>query len=186
MDEKMLVVLIIFIVIFAAGVIGWTSLTRETSAEESADIQMLRVEDTELGEGAELRKGDTAVVHYTGWIYPSGRKFDSSVDRNEPFEFVLPGQPHRSHAALPEQPQQPVRPDPFARRAAGGVLREALRQTRTGEPVVPDPAPAAAGDPRAGDGRRAGVTAAWIGIDRRARFAGRGGREAGRSRWRGS
>ena len=89
MDEKMLVVLIIFIVIFAAGVIGWTSLTRETSAEESADIQMLRVEDTELGEGAELRKGDTAVVHYTGWIYPSGRKFDSSVDRGQPFSFPL-------------------------------------------------------------------------------------------------
>ena len=39
-----------------------------------------------LGEGA--RSGATAVVHYTGWLM-DGTKFDSSLDRGTPFEFVL-------------------------------------------------------------------------------------------------
>jgi peptidylprolyl isomerase len=48
--------------------------------------------DTELGTGAEAVGGEKAVVHYTGWLYKDGekgRKFDSSVDRKEPFKFPL-------------------------------------------------------------------------------------------------
>ena len=48
--------------------------------------------DTKPGTGAQPKQNQTAVVHYTGWLYENGvkgRKFDSSVDRNDPFEFPV-------------------------------------------------------------------------------------------------
>jgi peptidylprolyl isomerase len=52
----------------------------------------LGVADVEVGSGTEPKPGQTVVVHYTGWLYERGTKtakFDSSVDRGEPFEFVM-------------------------------------------------------------------------------------------------
>src|SRR6476620_11154998 len=40
------------------------------------------------GNGASPKRGETVNVHYTGWL-ENGTKFDSSVDRKEPFSFVL-------------------------------------------------------------------------------------------------
>lgn len=48
----------------------------------------LRYIDVKSGEGAAAKEGETAVVHYTGWLV-SGKKFDSSKDRNQPFSFVI-------------------------------------------------------------------------------------------------
>ena len=48
----------------------------------------LKYEDTEPGTGAIARAGQKAKVHYTGWL-KNGQKFDSSLDRNDPFEFTL-------------------------------------------------------------------------------------------------
>ena len=45
-------------------------------------------EDTVVGEGAEAKAGQQVSVHYTGWL-TNGSKFDSSKDRNDPFEFSL-------------------------------------------------------------------------------------------------
>lgn len=40
------------------------------------------------GDGVKVQNGQTAVVHYTGWLM-NGKKFDSSRDRGNTFEFVL-------------------------------------------------------------------------------------------------
>jgi FKBP-type peptidyl-prolyl cis-trans isomerase FkpA len=48
----------------------------------------LQYTDEQVGTGAEATTGKTAVVHYTGWLM-DGTKFDSSVDRNQPFSFPL-------------------------------------------------------------------------------------------------
>lgn len=49
----------------------------------------LQYQDTVVGSGASPRQGQTVVVHYTGWLQSNGQKFDSSVDRGEPFTFPL-------------------------------------------------------------------------------------------------
>ena len=52
----------------------------------------LQYADTVPGTGRSPRRGQTAVVHYTGWLYESGvkgKKFDSSVDKGKPFEFKV-------------------------------------------------------------------------------------------------
>ena len=52
----------------------------------------LQYEDTHVGDGAEATKGQNVSVHYTGWLYNNGEqgaKFDSSRDRNDPFQFAL-------------------------------------------------------------------------------------------------
>ena len=51
----------------------------------------LIIEDITVGTGAAAAVGQTVHVHYTGWLM-DGTKFDSSKDRNEPFEFPLGGQ----------------------------------------------------------------------------------------------
>ena len=52
----------------------------------------LQIIDTKVGDGASPKPGQTCVMHYTGWLYENGakgKKFDSSVDRGQPFEFPL-------------------------------------------------------------------------------------------------
>lgn len=52
----------------------------------------LQYEDTVPGTGASPKAGQTCVMHYTGWLFENktkGKKFDSSLDRGQPFEFPI-------------------------------------------------------------------------------------------------
>ena len=52
----------------------------------------LQTEDTQVGTGASPKTGQTCVMHYIGWLYADGakgKKFDSSLDRGQPFEFTI-------------------------------------------------------------------------------------------------
>jgi len=61
-------------------------VSKPTMAEEFQKI------DTVIGTGVEAVKGKKAVVHYSGYLFQNGskgKKFDSSLDRNQPFAFTL-------------------------------------------------------------------------------------------------
>ena len=52
----------------------------------------LEYEDTTVGTGASPTRGQTCVMHYTGWLWQNGAKgakFDSSLDRGQPFRFAI-------------------------------------------------------------------------------------------------
>nr|WP_315796799.1 FKBP-type peptidyl-prolyl cis-trans isomerase [Bradyrhizobium sp. SZCCHNRI3043] len=82
----------------AAGVVlGSRAVSAQTSSAKPTGKTMttpsgLQIIDTKEGTGATPTRGQTCVMHYTGWLYENGqkgKKFDSSVDRNEPFEFPI-------------------------------------------------------------------------------------------------
>jgi peptidylprolyl isomerase len=64
----------------------------ETAAKPITTPSGLQITDSKVGTGATPQPGQTAVVHYTGWLSENGakgKKFDSSLDRGQPFEFPI-------------------------------------------------------------------------------------------------
>ena len=64
-------------------------------SDDSSGITELQIIDVVVGDGATAEPGQSVDVHYTGWLYDvsqpdnKGSKFDSSVDRGQPFSFPL-------------------------------------------------------------------------------------------------
>ena len=84
----------------AAAALVVMSLTAPLQAADGAPGKMtelangLKYTDTTVGTGAEATSGHKVSVHYTGWLYNNdkkGAKFDSSLDRGQPFSFPLGG-----------------------------------------------------------------------------------------------
>lgn len=66
--------------------------TAQTGKTMTTTASGLQIQDIQVGTGATPKRGQTCVMHYTGWLYVNGqkgKKFDSSVDRGEPFEFPI-------------------------------------------------------------------------------------------------
>jgi len=69
-----------------------TPAAAQTSGSTMTTASGLKIQDSKVGTGATAKPGQTCVMHYTGWLYENGakgQKFDSSLDRREPFEFPL-------------------------------------------------------------------------------------------------
>ena len=83
----------------AAALLAGCSANTQESTVPIPEQKMAELKITELkpGTGPAIKAGQTAVVHYTGWLYVEdapdhkGKKFDSSVDRNDPFSFPVGG-----------------------------------------------------------------------------------------------
>jgi FKBP-type peptidyl-prolyl cis-trans isomerase FkpA len=68
------------------------SAQAQTAGSITTTPSGLQIADIQVGTGATPRPGQICVMHYTGWLYVNGakgRKFDSSLDRGQPFQFPL-------------------------------------------------------------------------------------------------
>jgi peptidylprolyl isomerase len=69
-----------------------TEVAMTTDGQIQTTASGLQILDSELGAGDMPTAGQTVVVHYTGWLYENGEKgakFDSSLDRGQPFSFTI-------------------------------------------------------------------------------------------------
>ena len=75
-----------------AATFALASSTAQTAPKPTTTASGLQIIDTQVGTGPSPQRGQTCVMHYTGWLYQNGakgKKFDSSVDRGQPFEFPI-------------------------------------------------------------------------------------------------
>ncbi|MCX6719748.1 MAG: FKBP-type peptidyl-prolyl cis-trans isomerase [Candidatus Staskawiczbacteria bacterium] len=100
MNKIIVTLLVIILIVIAGGIYFWMQPKSETIQNQEqpqiqnqqtsagSDIQGMKVETLKEGTGEGAKAGDNIVVNYVGTL-PDGTKFDSSVDRNQPFPYTL-------------------------------------------------------------------------------------------------
>ena len=87
----MIIVLLVGVLIVIAVVLNSRNASQKTEPVVPSTMQnedKLKVEDVKEGTGEAVKKGDIIVIHYSGTL-ENGQKFDSSYDRDEPFETQI-------------------------------------------------------------------------------------------------
>jgi len=75
----------------AAGLLAM-AVAPAAAQQATTTASGLKIQETQVGSGAPAKAGNAVTVHYTGWLDDGGKKgkkFDSSVDRGQPFTFRL-------------------------------------------------------------------------------------------------
>jgi peptidylprolyl isomerase len=81
-----------FTAALSGTIVFGSSTPAAAQAKSMTTASGLQITDSVVGTGETPKTGQTCVMHYTGWLYTNGikgKKFDSSVDRGEPFEFPI-------------------------------------------------------------------------------------------------
>lgn len=92
---KLITILLACVCTFSLSACNAESTTQQEKPPMTSTITELQKIDTLVGSGREAEPGFNISVHYTGWLYDEkaadkkGQKFDSSVDRKQPFDFPL-------------------------------------------------------------------------------------------------
>lgn len=87
-----LTALILISALSGAVAAGAPATARAETAGTTTTPSGLKITDIRIGTGPMPQIGQTCVMHYTGWLYQNGakgKKFDSSLDRGQPFEFRI-------------------------------------------------------------------------------------------------
>jgi len=93
METPTIIVIIIILIIVAVGVYFMVQPKQNPEPQnvqtsDNYNIQEMKVEILKQGTGEGAKAGDNIEVHYVGTLL-NGTKFDSSVDRNQPFPYTL-------------------------------------------------------------------------------------------------
>jgi peptidylprolyl isomerase len=92
-QHTMLSTLAIALTVLTASAVSMPNTAMaQTAGKAMTTASGLQIIDSKVGTGATPKPGQICVVHYTGWLYQDGqkgKKFDSSVDRNDPLEFPV-------------------------------------------------------------------------------------------------
>ncbi len=88
--KKITIVLILTVLAVIAGILFFLQKPANSGQNKQniINIQGMKIEILNEGAGKEAKAGDTVSVHYTGTL-ENGTKFDSSIDRGQPFSFQL-------------------------------------------------------------------------------------------------
>ena len=81
-----------FVAASAAAIAVFIAALPAQAQQERTMPSGLKIADVKVGAGEPAKAGQTVSVHYTGWLYEGGmktKKFDSSRDRGQPFDFPL-------------------------------------------------------------------------------------------------